>query len=149
MSPIQPEPNPRESPPTDAAERAAALAFDPLNLPPGFLENPFPTYHLLRRHDPVHRCPDGSYFLTRYADVAAVYRDRRMLSDKTVEFRPKFGDGALFRHHNGSPKRSVDGLSSTKGRQGGGGVALVSDHGLIDQMREQLHFLLGKDVVLE
>ncbi len=102
MSPTQPEPNPRAAPPADAAERAAALAFDPLNLPPGFLENPFPTYHLLRRHDPVHRCPDWSYFLTRFADVAAVYRDRRMLSDKTVEFRPKFGGGALFRHHTTS-----------------------------------------------
>ena len=102
MSPTQPDSNPTAAPPADAAERAEALAFDPLNLPPGFLENPFPTYRLLRRHDPVHRCPDGSYFLTRYADVAAVYRDRRMLSDKTVEFRPKFGDGALFRHHTTS-----------------------------------------------
>ncbi len=90
--------------PAGAAEpgREAALAFDPRDLPPGFLEDPYPTYHALRRHDPVHRCPDGSYFLTRYDDVAAVYRDRRMLSDKTVEFRPKFGDGPLFRHHTTS-----------------------------------------------
>ncbi|MCH8882522.1 MAG: cytochrome P450, partial [SAR324 cluster bacterium] len=60
MSPTQPELNPQAAPAADAAERAAALAFDPLNLPAGFLENPFPTYHLLRWHDPVHRCPDGS-----------------------------------------------------------------------------------------
>ncbi len=77
-------------------------AFDPRNLTPEFLRNPYPTYHLLRRHDPVHRCPDGAYFLTRYDDISAVYRDRRMLSDKTVEFRPKFGDGPLFRHHTTS-----------------------------------------------
>ena len=84
------------------AAREAALAFDLRRLNPEFLDNPFPTYHQLRTHDPVHRCPDGSVFLTRYADVAAVYRDKRMSSDKQVEFRPKFGDGGLWRHHTTS-----------------------------------------------
>ncbi len=84
----------------EAAERQAALAFDLMNLAPEFLENPFPTYHRLRRHDPVHRCPDGSYFLTRYDDVVEVYRDHhRLSSDKRVEFGPKFGPGPLYEHH--------------------------------------------------
>ena len=87
---------------SDPAERAAALAFDSNRLDAAFLEDPFPIYHLLRRHDPVHRNPDGSYFLTRYDDVLAVYRDRRMSSDKQVVFRPKFGDGPLYRHHTTS-----------------------------------------------
>src|SRR5213594_1139680 len=87
----------------EAAEREAALAFDLLNLEPCFLDDPFPTYHRLRRHDPVHRCPDGSYFLTRYDDVVGVYRDfHRLSSDKKVEFRPKFGDGPLYEHHTTS-----------------------------------------------
>lgn len=87
----------------DEAERAAAQAFDLLRLEPGFLEDPFPTYHRLRKWDPVHRCPDGSYFLTRYDDVAAVYRDHpRLSSDKTFEFKPKFGDGPLYEHHTTS-----------------------------------------------
>src|ERR1700687_2900017 len=87
----------------DDTERAAAQAFDLLRLEPGFLEDPFPTYHRLRKWDPVHRCPDGSYFLTRYDDVAAVYRDHaRLSSDKTFEFRPKFGDGPLYEHHTTS-----------------------------------------------
>jgi cytochrome P450 len=86
--------------PDEAAEREAAVAFDLLNLEPGFLENPFPTYHRLRRHDPVHRCPDGSYFLTRYDDLVEVYRDHhRLSSDKRVEFKPKFRDGPLYEHH--------------------------------------------------
>jgi len=85
-----------------AAQRDAALSSDLRRLSPAFLDDPFPTYHLLRTHDPVHRCPDGSVFLTRYADVAAVYRDKRMSSDKQVEFRPKFGDGGLWRHHTTS-----------------------------------------------
>lgn len=87
----------------DETERQAALAFDLLRLEPGFLEDPFPIYHRLRRWDPVHRCPDGSYFLTRYDDVAVVYRDHaRLSSDKKVEFKPKFGDAPLFEHHTTS-----------------------------------------------
>jgi cytochrome P450 len=80
-----------------------AVAFDLQDPPPGFLDDPFPTYHRLRQHDPVHRCPDGSYFLTRYDDVAEVYRDhRRLSSDKRVEFRPKFGESPLYEHHTTS-----------------------------------------------
>lgn len=79
-----------------------ARAFDLSALPNGFIENPFPTYHALREHDPVHRNPDGSYFLTRYDHVAAVYRDSRFSSDKQAAFKPKFGDGALYGHHTTS-----------------------------------------------
>jgi len=83
--------------------RAGALAFDLRALPDEFYDDPFPTYHALRRWDPVHRCPDGSYFLTRYDDVAAVYQDHaRFSSDKRVEFAPKFGDSPLYEHHTTS-----------------------------------------------
>ena len=85
------------------AERAAALDFDLRELPDDFYEDPFPTYHRLRASDPVHRCADGSYFLTRYEDVAAVYQDHhRFSSDKRVEFAPKFGDSPLYEHHTTS-----------------------------------------------
>ncbi|MEQ9639886.1 MAG: cytochrome P450 [Alphaproteobacteria bacterium] len=76
--------------------------FDLRHLTPEFLDDPFPTYKALRERSPVHRCPDGSYFLTRYADVSAVYRDRRMSSDKKVEFAPKYGDSPLYKHHTTS-----------------------------------------------
>ena len=47
--------------------------------------------------------PDGSYFLSRYDDCAAVYRDPdTWSSDKTHEFRPKFGDSLLYEHHTTS-----------------------------------------------
>ncbi len=47
--------------------------------------------------------PRRPYFLTRYDDVAAVYRDHaRLSSDKKVEFKPKFGDAPLFEHHTAS-----------------------------------------------
>ena len=82
---------------------AAARAFDLRELPAAFYEDPFPTYHALRRWDPVHRCPDGSFFLTRYDDVVAVYQDHhRFSSDKRVEFAPKFGASPLYEHHTTS-----------------------------------------------
>lgn len=83
--------------------RALAAGFDLASLDQGFLDDPYPTYHALRTHDPVHRMPDGSVFLSRHADCLAVYRDRRLLSDKTREFGPKYGVGSpLYRHHTSS-----------------------------------------------
>ena len=76
--------------------------FDWRQLPHGFYEDPFPWYRALREHEPVHRCPDGSYTLTRYADCAAVYRDSRCSSDKRRMFKPNFGDGPLYAHHTTS-----------------------------------------------
>ncbi|MBN8939422.1 MAG: cytochrome P450 [Rhizobiales bacterium] len=47
--------------------------------------------------------PDGSIFLTRHADLEAVYKDTATFSsDKRVEFAPKYGDSPLFRHHTTS-----------------------------------------------
>jgi cytochrome P450 len=51
----------------------------------------------------VKHLPDGSVFLSRYADVAVCYRDPRMSSDKKAEFGPKFGVASpLYRHHTTS-----------------------------------------------
>ena len=86
----------------DAAELAER--FDLAALPPSFYEDPYPTYRALRTHQPVKRLPDGSVFLTRWADLDRIYRDTRtFLSDKTVEFAPKYGTGTpLYEHHTTS-----------------------------------------------
>lgn len=83
---------------------AAVAGFDLRALDQGFLDNPYPVYHLLREHDPVRRMPDGSWFLTRYDDLQAVYRDNKTFSsDKKIEFAPKYGAGTpLYRHHTTS-----------------------------------------------
>jgi cytochrome P450 len=86
-----------------APQRDDAEGFDLNRLPDDFYDDPFPAYHRLRRRHPVYRCPDGSFLLTRYRDLITVYRDaRRFSSDKTREFRPKFGDGPLFDQHTTS-----------------------------------------------
>ncbi len=77
--------------------------FDPASLSADFYDNPFPTYAALQRMDPVHRCPDGSFFLTRYHDLKSVYQDAKVFSsDKKTAFAPKFGDGPLYQHHTTS-----------------------------------------------
>ena len=83
--------------------REAAFAFDLKHLEPRFLEDPFPLYHALRDHDPVHRMPDGSYFLSRYEDCVAIYHDQHVWSsDKRVDFRPNFSESLLYEHHTTS-----------------------------------------------
>ena len=79
-----------------------ARDFDLNAIGPDFINNPFETLRNLREHDPVHRNPDGSLFLTRHADVLYAYRNPAMSSDKTVAFRDKFGDGPLYTHHTTS-----------------------------------------------
>jgi cytochrome P450 len=83
--------------------RLAVDTFDLRRLEPGFYSNPYPVYRALRDLAPVHRLPDGSYFLSRHADCLAVYKDTALFSsDKKREFRPKLGCGLLYEHHTTS-----------------------------------------------
>ena len=76
--------------------------FQLTRLPSGFVDDPYPWYALLREESPLHELEDGAFFLSRYEDVVAVYRDARASSDKKVEFKPKFGDSPLYEHHTTS-----------------------------------------------
>ena len=94
-----------------------AQTLDLRQLPRDFLDNPYPVYAALRESAPFKRMPDGSFFLTRHADLVAVYRDAKVFSsDKQVEFGPKYnhapfnqppfatagGMAPLFEHHTHS-----------------------------------------------
>jgi cytochrome P450 len=70
--------------------------------PEDFLDDPYPYYAALRERSAVHELESGSYFLSRYDDVVAVYRHSGASSDKKVEFKPKFGDSPLYEHHTTS-----------------------------------------------
>src|SRR3954454_9706998 len=83
--------------------RDLADDFDLKRLPDSFYDDPYPTYRALREHAPVKRLADGGVFLSRYADVVAVYKDTATFSsDKHEEFLPKYGASPLFEHHTTS-----------------------------------------------
>jgi cytochrome P450 len=85
----------------DARELSAT--FDIEKLTPEFYANPYPTYRALRQYEPVKRMPNGSYFLTRYDDLVAAYKNTKAFSsDKRKEFLPKYGDSPLYEHHTTS-----------------------------------------------
>ena len=87
--------------PGDAAPDADT-GFDLRNPPAGFHDDPYSWYERLRATEPVKVLADGSVFLTRYDDVAAMYRNPAASSDKKAEFRPKYGDTPLYEHHTSS-----------------------------------------------
>jgi cytochrome P450 len=51
------------------------LDFLSMALTPEFRDDPYPFFHLLREHEPVHQTPMGVYALSRYADASATVRD--------------------------------------------------------------------------
>jgi cytochrome P450 len=83
--------------------RELADNFDLESLTPEFYADPYPTYRALRQHAPVKRLRSGAYFLTRYDDLVAVYKNTRAFSsDKKKEYAPKYGDTPLYEHHTTS-----------------------------------------------
>jgi cytochrome P450 len=138
--------------------RLLADTFDPQRLTAEFYEDPYPIYAALRTWDPVHRCPDGSYFLTRYADIDGIYRDRvRFSSDKRTVFGRSFGvDSPLYAHHttslvfNDAPYHTqvrrpiVDALGPAVIRALEASVTSLVD-GLIERLREMRTFDLIED----
>ncbi len=58
-------------------------------LSPEHLENPYPYFHRLRADDPVHWSDHHrAWVLTRYDDVAAAARDRRLSSERIESLLP-------------------------------------------------------------
>jgi len=83
--------------------RDLAENFDLEKLAPEFYADPYPTYRALREHAPVKRLRNGSWFLTRYDDLVAIYKNTKLFSsDKKREFAPKYGDSLLYEHHTTS-----------------------------------------------
>jgi hypothetical protein len=138
--------------------RAIAQTFDPNRLSAGFCENPYDIYAALRTFAPVHRSPDGSYFLSRFADLDEIYRDRtHFSSDKKAVFGPKFGPGSpLYEHHttslvfNDPPyhtrvrRQIVGALSPNALRALEPGVTALVDR-LLEHLQERQRFDLIED----
>jgi cytochrome P450 len=87
----------------ETAPSDLAAEFELERLTPAFYADPYPTYHALRARQPVKRLGNGGYFLTRYDDLVAVYKNTALFSsDKKREFAPKYGASLLFEHHTTS-----------------------------------------------
>jgi cytochrome P450 len=56
--------------------------FNPFE--PGFREDPYPQYRLLRDVDPVHAHPMGFWFVSRYDDVATLLRAGLSVEDRNL-----------------------------------------------------------------
>ncbi|MGL4810741.1 MAG: cytochrome P450 [Beijerinckiaceae bacterium] len=85
------------------AEIASLDGFNLTRLPRAFYDDPYPWYRALLRDSPVRAMPDGSWLLSRHADLETVYKDTTLfLSDKKAEFKPKFGNSLLYQHHTTS-----------------------------------------------
>lgn len=68
-----------------------------------FTLDPYPVYRLLRDHAPMCRQPDGSWLVTRYADVREALGNAQIFSsDKHIDFKPRFGESPLYEHHTTS-----------------------------------------------
>jgi cytochrome P450 len=147
------------NPPLDSEQaRALVGAFDPHRLTAEFYESPYATYAALRTWDPVHRCADGSYFLTSYAHLDQVYRDRvRFSSDKRAVFGPAFGETSpLYAHHttslvfNDAPYHTrvrrpiVEALSPSVVRGLEGSITSLVDS-LLERLRDLHQFDLIED----
>ena len=78
-------------------------AFDIMNLPADFVPRAYTYFEALRAVSPIHQNANGSYILTRYDDLVAIYRNPSVWSsDKRVDFEPKFGPSSLYEHHTTS-----------------------------------------------
>ncbi len=61
--------------------------FNPFT--PGFDENPYEHYRMLRDTNPVHEHPMGFWFVSRHADVSALLRDNRLsVADRNLAEGP-------------------------------------------------------------
>ena len=126
--------------------RELAAGFDLERLTPEFYANPYPTYRALRETEPVKRMPNSSYFLTRYDDLVAAYKNTKAFSsDKRQEFLPKYGDSLLYEHHttslvfNDPPahtrvRRLIMGALSPRAIAGMEGNIVKLVDGLLDRM---------------
>lgn len=79
---------------TPTAALVPETGLDPLD--PAFQLDPYPYYHWLLHHDPVHRGAGGTWYVTRYDDVRTVMSDPRFGCASVRDFwEEMIGEGPL------------------------------------------------------
>ena len=80
--------------------------------PDGFVALPYPWYHALRTHSPVHALGPDSVFLTRYEDVDRNIDDLLLRltgidGDAAAPYRARLAE--VYREASGSPRGAAAG----------------------------------------
>ena len=79
------------------------MSIDLSKLPEGFTVDPYPYYKQLCSDTPVHAQVDGSVIVSSHAGLEQIFRDTKTYSsDKTLVFKPKYGETPLYEHHTTS-----------------------------------------------
>lgn len=73
-----------------------AEAFNLRDADDDFRRDPYPTFKELRDKRPLFQNPDGSYVVTRYADVDKLLTTADVSVEKSAEYRKTMGDGAIL-----------------------------------------------------
>ena len=84
------------------------------------IENPYPTFDLLRSECPVYHVPDTqTYFLTRYEDIYDVLRKTNLFLRGAGKSRPLISDPEAqdYFKRNGWPKMSILGSNPPNHRR--------------------------------
>ena len=84
------------------------------------IENPYPTFDLLRSECPVYQVPDTqTYFLTRYEDIYDVLRKTNLFLRGAGKSRPLISDSEAqdYFERNGWPKMSILGSNPPNHRR--------------------------------
>ena len=84
------------------------------------IENPYPTFDLLRSECPVYQVPDTqTYFLTRYEDIYDVLRKTNLILRGADKTRPLISDSEAqdYFERNGWPKMSILGSNPPNHRR--------------------------------
>jgi len=86
-----------------SANQTSLENFDLRFVPDEYLDNPYQFLAALREERPVYHNPDGTFVLTQYQDMEAIYRNTKLWkSSKKKAFAQKFGNSPLYEHHTTS-----------------------------------------------
>ena len=123
---------------------AAELIFNPLS--PDFIRDPYPTYHRLRRDDPMHRSPLGFTMASRHADVAFILRDARFGKDFAGRIKRRSGEKALEEPVYQSMARWMISLNPPDHTRLRGLVVKAFNNRAVDDMRPRIQQIVDQTI---
>jgi cytochrome P450 len=123
---------------------AAELIFNPMA--PDFIRDPYPTYHRLRRDDPMHRSPLGFIMASRHADIAFILRDARFGKDFAGRIKRRAGEKALEEPVYQSMRRWMISLNPPDHTRLRGLVVKAFSNRAVEDMRPRIQEIVDQTI---